>query len=131
MRLALMHVPSRAIAEEVVQDTWLAVLNGIDRFEGRSSLRTWIASILLNKARTRGQRERRVLPFSFLQRRRDEGRDEPAVDTDRFQSLAMPVPATGPARPPSGARPRSASARRKRAGSCWRRSPRSPSASAR
>ena len=42
MRLALMHVPSRAIAEEVVQDTWLAVLNGIDRFEGRSSLRTWI-----------------------------------------------------------------------------------------
>jgi len=87
MRLALMHVPSRAIAEEVVQDTWLAVLNGIDRFEGRSSLRTWIASILLNKARTRGQRERRVLPFSFLQRRRDEGRDEPAVDTDRFQSL--------------------------------------------
>src|SRR5436309_3287445 len=70
MRLALMHVPSRAVAEEVVQDTWLAVLNGIDRFEGRSSLRTWIASILLNQARTRGERERRVLPFSFLQRRR-------------------------------------------------------------
>lgn len=87
MRLALMHLPSRAIAEEVVQDTWVAVLNGIDRFEGRSSLRTWIASILLNKARTRGQRERRVLPFSFLGRRRAEGRDEPVVDTDRFQSL--------------------------------------------
>jgi RNA polymerase sigma-70 factor (ECF subfamily) len=86
MRLALMHVPSRAIAEEVVQDTWLAVLNGIDRFEGRSSLRTWIASILLNTARTRGRRERRVLPFSFLGRRREEGRDEPAVDPDRFQS---------------------------------------------
>src|SRR4051794_27527099 len=59
MRLALLYVPSRAIAEEVVQDTWLAVLNGVDRFEGRSSLRTWIASILLNNARTRGQRERR------------------------------------------------------------------------
>ena len=86
MRLALMHVPSRAIAEEVVQDTWLAALNGIDRFEGRSSLRTWLASILLNKARTRGKRERRVLPFSFLDRRREEGRDEPAVDADRFQS---------------------------------------------
>ena len=100
MRLALMHVPSRAIAEEVVQDTWLAVLNGIDRFEGRSSLRTWIASILLNKARTRGQRERRVLPFSFLQRRRAEGRDEPAVDIDRFQSLRDAHPGHW-ARPPA------------------------------
>ena len=92
MRLALMHVPSRAIAEEVVQDTWLAALNGIDRFEGRSSLRTWLASILLNKARTRGKRERRVLPFSFLNRRREEGRDEPAVDADRFQSARDPTP---------------------------------------
>jgi len=100
MRLALMHVPSRAVAEEVVQETWLAVLNGIDRFEGRSSLRTWIASILLNNARTRGQRERRVLPFSFLQRRRAEGRDEPAVDTDRFQSLRDAHPGAW-ARPPS------------------------------
>ena len=86
LRLALMHVPSRAIAEEVVQDTWLAALDGIDRFEGRSSLRTWLASILLNKARTRGKRERRVLPFSFLRGRSEEGRDEPAVDADRFQS---------------------------------------------
>ena len=92
MRLELMHVPSRAIAEEVVQDTWLAVLNGIDRFEGRSSLRTWIASILLNTARTRGQRERRVLPFSFLLRRREEGRDEPAVDPDRFRPEGDPYP---------------------------------------
>jgi RNA polymerase sigma-70 factor, ECF subfamily len=99
MRLALMHVPSRAIAEEVVQDTWLAVLNGIDRFEGRSSLRTWIASILLNTARTRGQRERRVLPFSFLLRRREEGRDEPAVDPDRFQSVRDSKPGQW-ARPP-------------------------------
>jgi RNA polymerase sigma-70 factor (ECF subfamily) len=100
MRLALMHVPRRAIAEEVVQDTWLAVLNGIDRFEGRSSLRTWLASILLNNARTRGQRERRVLPFSFLQRRRAEGRDEPAVDADRFQSLSDAHPGAW-ARPPA------------------------------
>jgi RNA polymerase sigma-70 factor (ECF subfamily) len=100
MRLALMHVPSRAIAEEVVQDTWLAVLNGIDRFEGRSSLRTWIAGILLNIARTRGRRERRVLPFSFLARRREEGGDEPAVDPDRFQSLRDSRPGEW-ARPPA------------------------------
>jgi RNA polymerase sigma-70 factor (ECF subfamily) len=99
LRLALMHVPSRAIAEEVVQDTWLAALDGIDRFEGRSSLRTWLASIVLNKARTRGQRERRVLPFSFLGRRRAEGRDEPAVDPDRFQSARDQQPGAW-ARPP-------------------------------
>lgn len=85
MRLALMHVPSRAVAEEVVQETWLAVLNGIDRFQGRSSLKTWITSILLNTARTRGERERRVLPFSLLRRRGEEGRDEPALPPERFQ----------------------------------------------
>jgi RNA polymerase sigma-70 factor (ECF subfamily) len=85
LRLALAHVPSRAVAEEVVQDTWLAVIRGLDRFEGRSSIRTWITSILLNIARTRGERERRTLPISFMRRRREEGRDEPAVDPDRFQ----------------------------------------------
>ncbi len=100
MRLALMHVPSRAVAEEVVQDTWVAVLNGIDGFQGRSSLRTWIASILLNKARTRGQRERRVLPFSYLRRRREEGRDEPPVSPDRFQSVHDQHPGNW-ARPPA------------------------------
>ena len=100
LRLAMMHVPSRAVAEEVVQDTWVGVLNGLDRFEGRSSLRTWIASILLNNARTRGQRERRVLPFSFFARRRDEGRDEPAVSADRFQSARDSQPGAW-ARPPA------------------------------
>jgi RNA polymerase sigma-70 factor, ECF subfamily len=99
LRLALMHLPSRAIAEEVVQDTWVAALNGIDRFEGRSSLRTWLASILLNKAKTLGRRERRVLPFSFLARRREEGRDEPAVDPERFQSRRDQEPGAW-ARPP-------------------------------
>lgn len=84
-RLALAHVPSRAIAEEVVQDTWLGVINGIDRFEGRSALRTWIFQILLNKARTKGVREKRTLPFASFRRRAEEGRDEPAVDADRFQ----------------------------------------------
>src|SRR5436190_16576717 len=83
LRLALMHVSSRAVAEEVVQDTWLAVLNGLDRFEGRSSLRTWIFRILMNQAITRGQRERRTVPFSALF---DPAREpaEPAVDPDRF-----------------------------------------------
>jgi RNA polymerase sigma-70 factor (ECF subfamily) len=85
LRLALMHVPSRAIAEDVVQDTWIGVIKGIDRFEGRSSLRTWIFQILLNTARTRGVREKRTLPFSYFKRRAEEGRDEPAVDADRFQ----------------------------------------------
>jgi len=84
MRLVLMHVPSRSIAEEVVGDTWLAVLNGLEGFEGRSSLRTWIASIALNKARTRGTREGRIVPFALLRRRYEEG-GGPAVDPDRFQ----------------------------------------------
>jgi RNA polymerase sigma-70 factor (ECF subfamily) len=92
MRLALAHVPSRAVADEVVQDTWLAVLNGIGRFEGRSSLRTWVISILLNNARTKGERERRVLPFSLLRRREEEGRDEPSVPPDRFQGRRGEAP---------------------------------------
>jgi RNA polymerase sigma-70 factor (ECF subfamily) len=85
MRVALMHVSSRAVAEEVVGDTWLGVIKGIDRFEGRSALRTWIFQILLNTARTRGKREKRTLPFSSFRRRSEEGGDEPAVDADRFQ----------------------------------------------
>jgi RNA polymerase sigma-70 factor (ECF subfamily) len=98
-RLALAHVPSRAVAEEVVQDTWIGVIQGIDRFEGRSALRTWIFQILLNKARTRGQREKRTLPFSFFRRRGEEGRDEPAVGPDRFQGPDGAHPG-GWARPP-------------------------------
>jgi len=79
MRMALMFVRDRAVAEEVVQETWLAVLRGIDRFEGRSSLKTWIYRILINTAKTRGQRESRSVPFSAAVRG-----DEPAVDPDRF-----------------------------------------------
>jgi RNA polymerase sigma-70 factor (ECF subfamily) len=81
LRLARLHVPSHAIAEEVVQETWLAVLGGLARFEGRSSLRTWVFSILVNLARTRGRRERRVLPFAALRERRGE----PVVPPERFQ----------------------------------------------
>src|SRR5882757_8640488 len=66
VRLASMFVPGTAVAEEVVQETWIAVIKGIDRFEGRSSLKTWITRILLNIARTRGAKERRTIPFSAL-----------------------------------------------------------------
>ena len=84
LRLARAYVPSRAVAEEVVQDTWVAVLRGIDGFEGRSSLRAWVFGILVNQARSQGRRERRSLPFAALLRRGGEG-DEPAVSPDRFQ----------------------------------------------
>jgi RNA polymerase sigma-70 factor (ECF subfamily) len=60
VRLAQTVVPSRAVAEEVVQDTWLAVMRGVERFEGRSSLRTWLFHILLNRARTTARREGRA-----------------------------------------------------------------------
>jgi RNA polymerase sigma-70 factor (ECF subfamily) len=85
LRLARLHVPSHAVAEEVVQETWLAVLKGLERFEGRSSLKTWVFSILLNLARTRGQRERRTLPFAALRDRWEARRDEDVVAPERFQ----------------------------------------------
>src|SRR5262249_53495610 len=66
LRLATMFVSSRAVAEEVVQESWLAVLTGIDRFEERSSLKTWVFRILANKAKTRAEREGRTIPFSSL-----------------------------------------------------------------
>jgi RNA polymerase sigma-70 factor (ECF subfamily) len=92
LRIAIANVPSRAVAEEVVQETWLGVLRGLDRFEGRSSLRSWIVSILLNTARTRGKRERRTLPISFLSRRREEGGGGPTVDPHRFQGRRGELP---------------------------------------
>src|SRR3954467_2983390 len=64
LRVALLYVSTRASAEEVVQDTWLAVIGQLDRFEGRSSLKTWIFRILENLARTRGRREARSVPWS-------------------------------------------------------------------
>ena len=83
VRLAAMYVPDRATAEDVVQETWIAVLKGIDRFEGRSAFKTWLYRILLNQARQRGKREARSVPFSALVRAGAEG-DEAAVDPDRF-----------------------------------------------
>ncbi|HLF68660.1 MAG TPA: sigma-70 family RNA polymerase sigma factor [Gaiellaceae bacterium] len=81
LRLAQDFVRTRAVAEEVVQETWLAVLTGIDRFEGRSSLKTWLFRILVNKAKTRGVREARILPFSSLEL--DD--DERVVPEERFR----------------------------------------------
>jgi RNA polymerase sigma-70 factor, ECF subfamily len=77
LRLAVSFVPSRAVAEEVVQDTWLAVLRGLDGFEGRSSLKTWLFRILVNRARTTGTRELRSVPMAD---------PEPAVDPSRFDA---------------------------------------------
>ena len=82
VRVAMAYVPSRAAAEEVVQETWIAVMRGIDGFEGRSSLKTWIFRILTNVAMRSGARERRSVPFSALARAEDTG--EPSVDPDRF-----------------------------------------------
>ncbi|MDQ2982519.1 MAG: sigma-70 family RNA polymerase sigma factor [Actinomycetota bacterium] len=88
LRVAQIYVSSRAVAEEVVQDTWIGVLNGIDRFEGRSSLKTWIFRILTNIAKTRAQREGRTLPFSALQR--PELVQEPALGPERFRDPEDP-----------------------------------------
>ena len=73
LRLAVSFVPSHAIAEEVVQDTWLAALRGLGEFEGRSSVKTWLFRILVNRARTTGVREHRSVPV-------------PAVDPSRFDA---------------------------------------------
>jgi RNA polymerase sigma-70 factor, ECF subfamily len=82
LRVAQIYVPSRAVAEEVVQEAWVGVLTGLERFEGRSSLKTWIFRILTNIAKTRGERERRTLPLSALA---DPSRvPEPAVEPRRF-----------------------------------------------
>jgi RNA polymerase sigma-70 factor, ECF subfamily len=81
LTVARTYVKDRAVAEEVVQETWLGVINGLDRFEGRSSLKTWILSILVNQAKTRGTREARIVPFAALVPQ-DDG---PAVDPERFR----------------------------------------------
>jgi RNA polymerase sigma-70 factor, ECF subfamily len=105
VRLALVYVRGRPVAEEVVQETWIGVLEGIDRFEGRSSLRTWVFSILVNQAKMRGERERRSLPFSALGA---EGSVDPTT------SCPPTTRGLGTGRPrPDPCRRRS---------SCWRRS---------
>jgi RNA polymerase sigma-70 factor, ECF subfamily len=95
VRVALMYVRDRAIAEEIAQETWLAVLQGIERFEARSSLMTWIFRILTNRAKTRGQREQRVVPISTL-----AGEHEPEVPLERFLAPDDPHRPWGWAVPP-------------------------------
>lgn len=87
LRLARCHVSTDASAEEVVQEAWIGVLRGLGSFEGRSRLRTWVLRIVVNIAKTRGQQEHRVTPFSSV-----TGSDEPTVDPDRFQSAREPHP---------------------------------------
>jgi len=83
LRAAMTYVSSRAVAEEVVQETWLGVLRDLDRFQGRSSLKTWIFKMAANIARTRAGREGRCRPLSSVLAAEAE-RGEPSVDPDRF-----------------------------------------------
>lgn len=84
LRFAMTFVSDRSVAEEVVQETWVGVLNGLSTFEGRSSLKTWIYRILTNRAKTRAVRERRVISFSALAS--SDAVSEPAVEPERFGS---------------------------------------------
>jgi RNA polymerase sigma-70 factor (ECF subfamily) len=77
LRLALAHIDNHAVAEEVVQEAWLTVVRSLDRFERRSTLRTWVLGIVVNLARSRRRAERRLVPLTA-----DDG--EPAVEPSRF-----------------------------------------------
>ncbi len=100
LRIARMYVSTHAVAEDVVQDAWVGVLKGLDGFEGRSSLRTWIFRILVNTAKTRGQREARSLPFSSVWAADPDA--ESSVDPDRFFPLSHPLSPGAWAEPPVG-----------------------------
>jgi len=86
MRLAMSYLRDRGAAEDAVQETWLTCLNTLDRFEGRSSLKTWVFGILLNVARSRRRKESRILPFTSLFRRDGGDGRGPTVDPGRFGS---------------------------------------------
>jgi RNA polymerase sigma-70 factor, ECF subfamily len=100
LRVAQMYVPSRAVAEEVVQEAWLGVLRGINRFEGRSSLKTWLFRIVVNTAKTRGVREARSVPFSALEKEDSDA----TVSADRFLGEADRFPGHWSMPPASWAR---------------------------
>lgn len=82
LRVAMGFVSSAAVAEEVVQESWMAVITGLDGFEARASFRTWLFTILVNRAKTRGQREKRLVPFSSLGK---ADADEPEPAPERFR----------------------------------------------
>jgi RNA polymerase sigma-70 factor, ECF subfamily len=88
LRVARGYVRDARVAEEVVQETWIALLEGIDRFEGRASLKTWLFRVLVKRAITRGTRERRQVPFSALAT--DDEESGPTVDADRFLGAEHP-----------------------------------------
>lgn len=100
LRIATAFVLDSAVGEEIVQEAWLGVIKGIDRFEGRSSLKTWIFSILANCAKTRRSRESRTIPFSDLNPF-EEYDDEPLVDPERFTPADHPQWPNAWADPPS------------------------------
>jgi RNA polymerase sigma-70 factor, ECF subfamily len=87
-RLALSFCRNAAVADEVVQEAWVGVIRGIDRFEGRSSVKTWLFRILTNTAKTRAERESRSTPFSAFET--ETALDEPSVDPDRFRNARYP-----------------------------------------
>ena len=99
VRVAELFVPSRAVAEEVAQEAWVGVLQGLASFEGRSSLKTWMFRILTNRAKTRGERERRTLPMSALESPDLEGGGA-AVAEDRFHPADDPARGNLWAQPP-------------------------------
>ncbi len=86
-RVAVGFVRTPSVADEVVQETWLAVITGIDRFEMRSTVKTWVFRILMNQARTRGVREHRTVPVAYLV----DG-DGPSFDPLRFRGRLSPSP---------------------------------------
>jgi RNA polymerase sigma-70 factor (ECF subfamily) len=81
LRLAMAHVRTREVAEEVIQETWIGVIRGLDRFQRRCSFRAWVFTILRYTAISRGEREHRTIPMSSLSTQDDDG---PVVDPDRF-----------------------------------------------
>ena len=88
-RFAMTYVGDRGVAEDVVQEAWLTCLRSLDRFEGRSALKTWLFGILVNVARSRRRKESRILPFASLWRRDDSDRRRSTVDESRFGSDGM------------------------------------------
>jgi len=86
-RVARGYVRTDAVADEVVQESWLAVVRGIERFEGRSSFKTWLLRIVANRAMTQGAKEARSVPFASLE---DDGPDEPSVSPDQFHPAGEP-----------------------------------------
>ncbi|HEV2027655.1 MAG TPA: RNA polymerase sigma factor [Candidatus Dormibacteraeota bacterium] len=89
LRLAMTYVGDRGVAEDVVQESWLTCVRSLDRFEGRSSLKTWIFGIVINIARARRRKEARILPFTAFWRRDDSDSHRPTVDQSRFGSDGM------------------------------------------